>query len=161
MAQLENLLRLLNAYKVRYVIIGAAAFVAHGWFRATRDLDLFVANDDENLVRLRKALSEFGYDLSDATTEDFKKYKILFRQYDFPLDIHPMVKGASSFEGVWKRRKASTIGNVLTNFVSLTDLISMKRAAGRPKDRIDLEQLRKLQRKNSKKGKKRSRPRSN
>jgi hypothetical protein len=34
---------------VRYVIIGATAFAAHRWVRATSDLDLFVDTARQNL----------------------------------------------------------------------------------------------------------------
>ena len=39
---IESLLRLLNAHKVKYVIIGAAAFPVHGYARATLDVDIFI-----------------------------------------------------------------------------------------------------------------------
>lgn len=146
MQQIENLLRLLSDSNVRYVIIGATAFAAHGWVRATADLDLFVADDTENIARLRDALARFGYDLSDAGEEDFRTYKILLRQYDLPLDIHPFVTGVDSFEGVWERRVVADLGGVPAAFASLDDLIQMKRAAGRPKDLEDLKQLEELKR---------------
>jgi len=117
------------------------AFAAHGWVRATADLDLFVAADEANLDKLRTALQRFGYDLSDAETEDFQRYKILLRQYELPLDIHPFVTGIASFEECWERRVAADIGGVDAFFASLDDLILMKKAANRPKDQEDLRQL--------------------
>jgi len=144
MQQIENLLRLLNESSVRYVIIGATAFAAHGWVRATVDLDLFVASDEENLGRLRETLARFGYDVTDASVEDFRRYKILLRQYDLPLDIHPFVQGVARFEEVWERRIMSDLGAVQAPFASLDDLIRMKKAAGRPKDLEDLKYLEKL-----------------
>lgn len=144
MQQIEKLLRLLNDAKVRYLIIGATAFAAHGWVRATVDVDLFVAADPANLAKLRKVLSEFGYDLSDATLEDFQKFKILLRQYDLPLDIHPFVTGVSDFERVWTRKVMAKLGGIEAPFASLDDLIRMKKAANRPKDKEDLKQLRRL-----------------
>ena len=141
MLKRENLLRLLNESEVRYLIIGAMAFAAHGWVRATADLDLFVAADDANLDKLRAALQRFGYDLSDAETEDFQRYKILLRQYEPPLDIHPFVTGITSFEECWERRVAEDIGGVDAYFASLDDVILMKKAANRPKAQEDLRQL--------------------
>ena len=94
MQKIHALLRLLNDSDVRYLIIGATAFAAHGWVRATADLDLFVSKDAGNLERLRRALEEFGYDVTDASVEDFGRYKILLRQYDLPLDLHPFVEQA-------------------------------------------------------------------
>ena len=144
MKSIESLLRSLNDADVRYVIIGATAFAAHGWVRATADVDLFIADDRANVEKLRAALTEFGYDITDAGVEDFQKYKILLRQYDLPLDLHPFVAGATSFEEIWQRRVVADLGTVQAPFVSLEDLIRMKRAAGRPRDLEDLRQLEKL-----------------
>ncbi|MFQ5719968.1 MAG: nucleotidyltransferase [Acidobacteriota bacterium] len=141
MKQIENLLRSLSDADVRYVIIGATAFAAHGWVRATADLDLFVDKDLENIKRVRAVLTDFGYDISDASVEDFQRYKILLRQYDLPLDIHPFVTGVTSFAEVWKRRVTAPIGGMDAPFASLDDIIAMKKAAGRPKDAEDLRQL--------------------
>jgi predicted nucleotidyltransferase len=146
MQSIEKLLRCLNESDVRYVIVGATAFAAHGWVRATADVDLFVASDTENVTRLRAALADFGYDVSDASVEDFQRYKILLRQYDLPLDLHPFLQGVSGFEDVWARRVLADLGDVRAPFASLDDLIAMKRAAGRPRDRADLEELERLKR---------------
>jgi predicted nucleotidyltransferase len=122
MNQIESLLRSLNDADVRYVIIGATAFAAHGWVRATADLDLFVDAGAENIGRVRHVLSEFGYDIAEATSEDFQRYKILLRQYDLPLDNHPFVKGGLTFAAVWSRRVMAQVAGVEAPFASLDDL---------------------------------------
>ena len=146
MKPIESLLRSLNDANVRYVIIGATAFAVHGWVRATADVDLFIADDRSNVERLRKVLTEFGYDITDADVGDFQNFKILLRQYDLPLDLHPFVAGVASLDDVWQRRVDGNLGTVTAPFVSLEDLIRMKRAAGRPRDLEDLKQLEKLNR---------------
>lgn len=146
MQGIERLLASLNAADVRYVVIGATAFAVHGWVRATADLDLFVDPDPANLERLRNCLRDFGYDVEDASVEDFGRYKILLRQYDLPLDLHPFVMGISGFEEVWSRRIQDDLGGVQIPFASLDDLIAMKRAAGRPKDLEDLRELERIKR---------------
>ncbi len=144
MQAIERLLSSLNAASVRYLIIGATAFAAHGWVRATADLDLLIAPDKDNVRRLRGVLSDFGYDTSDATDDDFIEYKILLRQYDLPLDLHPFVAGLDSFDEAWSNRKVAELGDVSAPFASLDDLIRMKQAAGRPKDLEDLRHLQRL-----------------
>lgn len=73
--------------------------------------------------------------------DDFVRFKILLRQYDLPLDLHPFVAGVASFTEVWDRRVVASIGDIEAPFASLDDLISMKRAAGRPKDVADLREF--------------------
>lgn len=148
----EELLKSLKERKVRFVIIGATAFPVHGYSRATLDIDIFIEPTPRNAKRAREALKAFGYDMSDVSIEDLLTKKLLIRQYLVETDIHPFVKG-TTFERVWANRVKSRFGRTFVWFASLDDLIDMKRAAGRPKDREDLKFLRRLkQRKVKRKG---------
>jgi predicted nucleotidyltransferase len=137
---IENLLKLLNAHKVRYVVIGAAAFPVHGYSRATLDIDIFIQPTRLNVTRCLTALDKFGYDISDITIKDILSKKLLLRQYLVEADFHPFVKGVT-FNRVWKNRVKDKIGSTAVNFASLDDLIIMKTAAGRIKDTEDLKIL--------------------
>lgn len=137
---IENLLKLLNAHKVEFVIIGATAFPVHGYARATLDIDLFIRPELENARRTLQALKEFGYDVTDLNADDLLSKKVLIRQYLLETDIHPFVQGVT-FDRVWKNRVSGTYGNEKVYYASLDDLIMMKKAAGRPKDIEDLKFL--------------------
>jgi hypothetical protein len=125
------------------VIIGATAFPVHGYSRATLDIDIFIRPERSNAEKTLSALGEFGYDVTDITVDELLTKKILIRQYLVETDIHPYVKGAS-FDTVWKNKVKAKFGETFAWFASLNDLIKMKRAAGRPKDREDLKYLLKL-----------------
>ena len=140
---IEGLLRSLNAHKARYLVIGATAFPVYGYARATLDLDLFIEPTDDNAARVRAALVEFGYDLTDVSVEELRTKKVLIRQYMLEADVHPFVRGVT-FEQAWAGRVEDRIKDVPVPFASLDDLIRMKEAAGRPKDLEDLRILRKL-----------------
>ena len=140
---IENLLKLLKEHKVKFVIIGAMAFPAHGYSRSTLDTDIFIEPTKINAENTRKALRGFGYDVSDITIDDLLTKKLLIRQYMVETDIHPFVTGIT-FDEVWKNKKTGKIGNISVHFASLKDLIKMKKAAGREKDKEDLKVLRKL-----------------
>ncbi len=143
-----KLLRSLNERNVRYVVIGATAFPIHGYARATLDVDIFIEPTRENADRVHAALRDFGYDVTDLSIDDLLSKKILIRQYILQTDIHPFVKGAT-FEQVWGGRVFGEIGGISTSFAGLDQLIQMKRAAGRPKDREDLRVLEALREKKS------------
>lgn len=68
----ENLLKLLNEHRVKYVVIGATAFPVHGYSRATLDIDIFIENTRANIERTLKALNAFGYDVSDEVGRTFR-----------------------------------------------------------------------------------------
>jgi len=139
----EKLLQSLNESKVDFIVIGATAFPVYGYARATLDIDLFVRPEKENIQKLRKALMDFGYDLSDISEEDMLKNKLLIRQYALETDIHPFVKGVT-FIDIWKNKITARFGNTEVYFPCLNDMIRMKKAAGRAKDLEDLKFLKKI-----------------
>lgn len=128
------------------MVIGATAFPVHGYARATLDIDLFIRPTLTHARRARSALHAFGYDLSDVTVGDLLSKKLLIRQYAVETDIHPFVTGIR-FDRVWKNKVRAAYGKTTAYFASLDDLITMKRAAGRPKDREDLKYLLRLKKK--------------
>ena len=110
-----------------------------------RCIDILIKPTKENARRVLEALTQIGYDVTDSTVEEMLAKKILFRQYILATDIHPSAIGVT-FETVWKNRVQDTIDDVPVFVASLDDLIKMKRAANRPKDREDLKVLRALKR---------------
>ena len=137
---IESLLKSLNAHCVEYVVIGARAFPVHGYSRSTLDIDIFIRSDPANAERVLDALREFGYDVTDLTTDDLLSFKVLIRQYLVDADIHPFVTGIT-FDQVWQNKVCDLYAQTPTAFASLDDLIQMKQAANRPKDQDDLKYL--------------------
>lgn len=137
----ENLLKLLKEHKVRFVIIGAAVFPVHGYSRSTLDIDIFIKPEKSNAENTRKALKEFGYDVSDITIKYLLTKKLLIRQClpcSFPkLELGNEPKGVT-FDQVWENKVKARFGKTFVWFASLNDLIEMKRSAGRPKDLEDI-----------------------
>jgi len=136
----EKLLKLLKENHVKFVIIGATAFPVHGYSRATLDIDIFIKPDKKNAKRTLKALQNFGYDVTDVTIDDLLTNKVLIRQYLVETDIHPFVKGVT-FDRIWKNKVKARFGKTYVWFASLDDLIAMKKAASRTKDKEDLKYL--------------------
>lgn len=107
------------------------------------DVDIFIRPVRANARRTWNALKRFGYDVSDVSIQDLLTQKLLIRQYVLEVDPHPFVAGAT-FDGVWRRKVKTRYGGATAYVASLDDLIKMKRAAGRAKDRDDLRYLLKL-----------------
>jgi predicted nucleotidyltransferase len=137
---ISRLLKSLNDRHVRYVVIGASAFPSHGYMRLTNDVDILIEPTRENAQRALDALREVGYDITGLTVDQVLTKKILFRQYILATDIHPSAAGIT-WKTVWKNKKEDTIEGIPVFIASLDDLIKMKRAANRPKDREDLKAL--------------------
>ena len=63
----KEFLNLLRANSVEYLLIGAYAVGYHGYPRATRDLDIWIAATRENAERVVQTLKEFGFDLPELS----------------------------------------------------------------------------------------------
>jgi hypothetical protein len=69
---IEAVVGVLNAAEVRYLIVGGLAVNAHGYLRATRNLDLVIQLEPANLRRGLECLFEIGYRLAiPVSVEDF------------------------------------------------------------------------------------------
>src|SRR5690606_29375781 len=69
-----DLLEALRDRQVRFLVVGAHALAAHGFPRATGDLDVWVAIEPTNAQRVWQALVDFGapvaaLDISPADSE--------------------------------------------------------------------------------------------
>lgn len=146
-----HILRRLQAHGVRFVLIGGLAGKAHGSPTLTVDIDVCYARDRENLERLAAALGELGAKLRGAppdlpfhpdrrTLERGDTFTLTTDHGD--LDILATPAGVAGFEELDATAVDAELDDgLVVRVASLDDLIRMKRAAGRQKDRIELEIL--------------------
>jgi hypothetical protein len=138
----EELLRLLNAHKVKYLIVGGYALAFHGVPRYTGDLDIFIKSDDENAKRILKALDVFGFGSAGLKVEDFKKPDHII-QLGYPpvrVDIMTSLSGVS-WDEAFKGRAEGKYGDIPVHFIGRDHYIQNKKASGRKRDLADLEAL--------------------
>jgi hypothetical protein len=129
------------------MVIGAWALAGHGIPRMTADIDIFIKPTRINAGRTRRALIDSGFEVArDASIELFLKKKVLIRDYIVQTDIHPFAKGIN-YRTAWKNKIETELFGVKVFVPSIDDLIAMKKAAGRPKDKWDLRQLKQIRRK--------------
>ncbi|MGA9365146.1 MAG: nucleotidyltransferase [Bacteroidota bacterium] len=140
---ISRLLESLRTHKVKFLVIGAWALPAYTQPRMTKDIDIFIEPTEANARRTLKALKHAGYDVEDLDIQTLLKKKVLFRQYFPEADIHPFVTGVS-FQEVWKRKKRVELNGCKVWVPSLDDLLKMKVAAGRTKDKLDVEVLKEV-----------------
>lgn len=141
-ADFKYFLKLLNAHKVRYLIVGGYAVAFHGYVRATGDLDLFFEATHANADRLVKVLRKFGFDLPQLRTDLFLKPKSLIRLGHEPVKLELMndISGVG-FKDCYKHRVMARVEGMSLPFIALEQLLINKRASGRGKDRADVEEL--------------------
>ena len=142
-----ELLSILNAHHVKYLVVGAYAVAIYAQPRATKDLDILVKADAENAKAVFAALAGFGAPLEGLTAGDFEEAGPFFRMGREPVgvDILTVIPGVE-FEAAWSRRVEAVFDertNLVANFISREDLLAAKRAAGRRQDLADVEAIEK------------------
>jgi hypothetical protein len=148
-----ELIEVLSRHEVDYVVIGGVATQVHGHRRTTMKLDLTPDPDPENLSRLGAALVELearpreaGFENAEIPAADPERLAIaaivppLITRHG-QIHILKEPKGARSFEQLREAALVVELDGIEVAIVSLSDLIRMKRAAGRPADLDDIAAL--------------------
>lgn len=140
----SDLLRLMDQFQVRFLVVGGYAVIRHTEPRFTKDLDLWIEATAENAERCYRALASFGAPLAGLGPLDFTQQGYIYQMGvpPFRVDILMSLRGIEFVEA-WQRRDVQNIDGLSIAFLSKPDLIESKLRAGRPQDLLDVEQLRK------------------
>jgi len=138
----SDLLRLFNANKVKYLVIGGYAVIQYAEPRYTKDLDLWISADTDNAAAVYKALKEFGAPLAGLAEADFAEEGYFYQMGIPPMrvDILMGIPGME-FDPAWQHRVEVDFDDLVVQFISRDDLIQAKKASGRPQDLIDVDLL--------------------
>ncbi len=141
----RDMLYALSDEKVRFLLVGAYALAAHGYPRATMDIDIWVMPSSQNAEAVIRALRRFGAPLHKLTKEDLQKDGTVFQIGVAPrrIDIITAASGLK-FEEVFQNSISINIEGIEVHIPSIDDLIRNKRAIGRTKDLADVEALESL-----------------
>jgi hypothetical protein len=154
----DELIAALADAGVDYILIGGLAVGAHGYPRATKDVDIVPAPESANLERLAALLraldaqhhglgefdpSEFPFDPHNAAELAEGGNFVLSTRLG-RLDVMqwvPGIPGELAFEHLARGAIGTALNGRRVRVCSRDDLIAMKRAAGRPQDLVDLQEL--------------------
>jgi hypothetical protein len=133
--------------KVRFILVGAYALAAHGYPRATGDMDIWVKPNDENSKKIYKALAKFGAPISEIREDEFSQPGIIFQIGVVPrrIDIITKISGVE-FDEADADKIVVNIENLKIPVLSIELLIKNKMATGREKDLLDAKLLKKRSR---------------
>jgi hypothetical protein len=153
-----ELLRVLRAHDVEFIVIGGFALGFHGVVRATKDVDIVPEPGEENLTRLWRALEEL--DAQPQGLEDFKPEEMpvewglegliagggnwIVHTRHGRLDVMQWVDPFESYAEIRANAVEEEVDEVGAAILvaGLDDLITMKETTGRDQDRLDVTALR-------------------
>lgn len=153
----RHIFEVLARHGIDFVVIGGVAVIGHGSTRTTQDVDFVASTDADNLARLEAALRELGaelwgvdahllgIELDARTLAEGGNFTLVTRAGG--LDFFNEVPGGAPYEQVRERSVLVDLGDGLEIRVAgISDLIAMKRAAGRPRDLQDIATLTHIER---------------
>lgn len=138
----KDMLRALSDENVKFILVGAYAMAAHGYPRATMDIDIWIMPSPQNAEAVVRALRRFGAPLHNLTKEDLQRDGTIFQIGVAPrrIDIITTVSGLN-FEDAYRGSMSILIEGIEVHIPSIEDMILNKRASGRTKDLADAEIL--------------------
>ena len=138
----KEFLTLLHTNHVEYLLIGGYAVGYHGYPRATNDLDIWIALNPENAIKMTKVIKDFGFDTSDLSSELFLQKGRIVRMGLPPIRIEVLLEiSGVQFNQCYEERIDDVIDDIPVKLINLKHLKTNKRASGRYKDLDDLEHL--------------------
>jgi hypothetical protein len=142
----KEMLQALSDEGVKYLLVGAYAMAAHGYPRATMDIDIWVMPTPANADAVIRALQRFGAPLHNLTKQDLQTEGTVFQIGVAPrrIDIITAASGLR-FEDTFQKSMTIHIEGIQVHIPDVDDLIRNKRASGRTKDLADAEALEAIQ----------------
>ncbi len=146
--EILNIWKEFNENNVRYLTIGGLAVNIYGYTRNTGDIDILIEDTIENRKNLRHAFATIGIgDFPSIETMQFVAGFTDFTiSYDLRLDVMTTIKGLENenFDILLQNATIVLLQEVPVYFLDYDNLIKAKKASNRPKDRLDIEELEKL-----------------
>jgi predicted nucleotidyltransferase len=141
----QEFIELLERNRVRYLIVGGYAVGLHGFPRYTGDIDFFIAISEANAKQVLKSFEDFGFGDLGLSETDFLEEEVVVEIGREPLKIQILtgIDGVT-FEECWEDRKEVNLSGMSIPFIGIESLIKNKAASPRAKDKIDLEELKRI-----------------
>ena len=138
---------MLAKYEVEFMLIGGYAVIYYGYGRTTEDLDIWLKPDNDNKVKLLKALKEIGIikaHLNKLSKIDFTKVNVFsLGEKPYKIDFLTKVQGVEWDEAI-KNSRQLPFENSIIQVIYYQHLIVNKMLNDRPKDKADVDELQKI-----------------
>lgn len=153
-----------NEEGIRYLVVGGLAMNLLGVPRVTYDIDVLIDLENDNIRALMSLMKEWGFkpkapvnvmDFADRSkreewiaTKHMKAFNLVNAKWALS-EIDIIIDAPVGYSEARKRARKITVQGISIPVISIDDLITMKKAAGRELDKADIQYLRKV--KNGKK----------
>lgn len=147
---IEQFLELANKHNVRMLMIGGGAVNFHGYQRHSADVDFWIDVTEDNFQKLVLVFNEMGYEISsfpDLVKKQEQNISIKFSPVSVNLELITRFSIGKTFDESLLDSYTVNINErkqLKWNVLSLDDLITSKLIASRPKDLLDIQELKRI-----------------
>lgn len=147
---IDSFIALTNRFDVRMIMVGGGAVNFHGYQRHSADIDFWIETTPENLDKLVLVFKEMGYEIQDFPMKVKKQRQnisVKFSPVELNLELITKFEIGKTFDEAFKEAENAEIkGEKLMKWkvLSLENLLISKVKAGRPKDLLDIQQLKEI-----------------
>lgn len=138
----REFIELLNANRIRYLVVGGYALAYHGHLRYTKGLDIWIWTDRENAERMVLALRQFGFGSVDVEVDDLLREDYVV-QLGYPPRRIDIITGADGldFNECYPKRVVAKLDGTEVHIIDRINLHRNKLASGWKQDLADVEAL--------------------
>ena len=154
---LKKVCEIFDRHSIDYILVGGTAVALNGYFRMSSlsdgkvadklDLDFWYNPSYSNYFKILNALEDLGRDMTRVKEKQAPNPKTSFFRYEFEefkLDLLPKLDFGLDFRTSFDKREVIVFDDIQVFFLCLEDVIKDKEFHKRPKDREDIEQLKKI-----------------
>lgn len=143
----SEFLRAANEQGLRMLLIGGGAVNFHGYQRQSPDLDFWMEPEPVNFDRLTRTLQNIGYEVDTFPEPVLSGQQNISLKMSLGLDVEVItfLRPGFSFNEAWERAElVELVGEPIMRFrvLAFDDLVNSKLRSGRPKDLLDVQELR-------------------
>jgi len=147
---INNFIKLSDELGVKMLMVGGGAVNYHGYKRHSADVDFWIETSEENLEKLILVFNKMGYEIDSFPNEVIEKKQnisVNFSPTDIDLELITRFSVNKTFDEAYKDSilvKIEGVKFLKWNVLNYEDLLTSKIKAGRPKDLLDIQELRRI-----------------
>lgn len=144
---IKNFISLCQKHGVRLLMVGGGAVNFHGYQRHSADVDFWIETSEKNLLNLKAVLHSLGFEFTDFPDEvknQQQNISIKFSPVSLNIELITKFDVGKSFEEAYRHAEimeTSDYSVTRWHILNLEDLIISKIKSGRPKDLLDIQEL--------------------
>lgn len=145
--KVEAFIRSAARHNLKMIMVGGGAVNFHGYQRHSTDLDFWIDIRKENIEKLLFVLQELGYQIESFPSQVLKGEQNISLKISpvFDLELITKFNPGKSFDQAYNDSETAEFEGSKYHVLNLNDLVRSKISSDRIKDKLDVEELHKIQ----------------